>query len=61
MKNLTPAVVIAIVCLAFSFAGLVVLSVFIADLRAAIMMILAWYSAVFLIFYIRKRKYLSHG
>jgi hypothetical protein len=59
MKNLTPAVVVAIVCLAFSFAGLVVLTVALADLRAAFILIIAWYFGAIVILYIRRCKYFS--
>jgi hypothetical protein len=60
MKNLTPAVVVAIICLAFSFAGLVVLSVAFETMRIALILILAWYLAAIAIFYQQKRKYRSH-
>lgn len=59
MKNLTPAIVVAIICLAFSLAGLVVVCVASANMHIALILILAWYLAATGIFYWRNRKYRS--
>jgi hypothetical protein len=59
MKNITPALVVAIICLAFSFSGLVVLCIVMTDLRRTFLFILAWYFAAALVFYSQKRKYLA--
>jgi hypothetical protein len=60
MKKFSPTTVVAIICLAFSFAGLIVLSVAFANMRTAFILILAWYLAAIGIFCWRERRYRTH-
>lgn len=59
MKNITPLMVVATICLAFSFSGMIVLAVVIVDLRGAFVVIFTWYLTAAALIYIRQRKYLS--
>lgn len=57
MKDITPLMVVATICLAFSFSGMVMLAVAIADLRAVFLVILTWYLIAAVLIYIRIYKY----
>ena len=61
MKNLTLDIVVAIVCLAFSFAGLVVLAIVMTDMRTTLILILSWYILAIIMIYGRKRRLFHRG